>query len=73
MSGPLMSALAQVDRLDMVPLGGRMLKKRSPASKALRAATMTAILALVALVLALGGPLRDLPPMTRTQVGPPHE
>ena len=50
-----MSALAQVDWFDMVPLGGRMLKKRSPASKALRAATLTALLALVAL--ALGGSL----------------
>ena len=60
-----MSALAQVDRLDMVPLGGRMLKKRSPASKALRAATLTALLALVALALALGRLAISIPPETR--------
>ena len=60
-----MSSDAHVDRLDMVPLGGRMLTKRSPASKALRAATLTAILALIALVLALGRPLCVVPPKVR--------
>ena len=60
-----MSALAHVDWLDMVPLGGRMLKKRSPASKALRAAALTAILALIALVLALGGLPCTVPPKAR--------
>ena len=60
-----MSALAHVDWFDMVPLGGRMLKKRSPASKALRAATLTALLALVALALALGRLALSVPPETR--------
>ena len=59
-----MSALAHVDWFDMVPLGGRMLKKRSPASKALRAATLTALLALVALALVLGRLALSVPPET---------
>ena len=59
-----MSALAHVVWFDMVPLGGRMLKKRSPASKALRAATLTALLALVALALALGRLALSVPPET---------
>ena len=57
-----MSALAHVDWLDMVPPVGGMLKKHPPVSRTLRTATLTAILALIALVLSLGGTLRDQRP-----------